>query len=70
MQPLEHRTNIVINQELLDKALKLSGLKTKRDVIHEALELMVKRKLQQQFSALYGKIEWEGNLDEMRRDDV
>jgi Arc/MetJ family transcription regulator len=50
------RTNIVLDDELMDEALKLSLSKTKKDVIHEALELYVKFKRRKDIRDLKGKI--------------
>lgn len=60
------RTNIVIDDQLMDEALKVSGLPTKRAVVEEALQLLIKVKKQTDIRRLKGKIKWEGNLDEMR----
>lgn len=60
------RTNIVIDDELMASALKASGLNTKKDVVEEALKLLVKIHKQQAVRSLRGKIRWEGDLDEMR----
>lgn len=60
------RTNIVIEDELMERARKLSGLKTKRDVVEEALRLLINHYEQQQVRELRGQLKWEGNLDEMR----
>ncbi|MCG8335032.1 MAG: type II toxin-antitoxin system VapB family antitoxin [Proteobacteria bacterium] len=62
------RTNIVINDELMDEAMKLSGFKTKKAVVEEGLKLLVKLKKQQKIKTLRGKLKWEGSLDEMRLD--
>lgn len=60
------RTNIVIDDDLMKAAQEVSGLKTKRDVVEEALRLLVRRGEQQKIRALRGKLTWEGNLDESR----
>lgn len=60
------RTNIVIDDELLAKAMRLLGLSTKRATIEEALRLVVALKEQQKIRSLRGRLKWEGNLDEMR----
>jgi Arc/MetJ family transcription regulator len=60
------RTNIVIDDDLMNAALSVSGLKTKKDVVEEALRLLVRRGEQQKVRALRGKLKWEGNLAEMR----
>jgi len=49
-------------------ALKTSGLKTKKEVVEEGLRLLVKVKNQIKLKQLRGKLKWEGNLDEMRKD--
>ncbi len=60
------RTNIVIDDELMAKAMEASGLTIKKDVVEQGLKLLVKRYQQQSIRKLRGKICWEGNLDEMR----
>ncbi len=60
------RTNIVIDDELMSDALKHSGLKTKKEAVEQGLKLLVKQKQQQQIRKLRGKLQWEGDLDEMR----
>tara|TARA_R110001599_G_C12180176_1_gene653992 strand:+ start:164 stop:358 length:195 start_codon:yes stop_codon:yes gene_type:complete len=60
------RTNIVIDDELMINALKVTGLSTKKDVVEEGLKLLIKRNEQQAVRSLRGKINWEGDLDEMR----
>lgn len=62
------RTNIVIDDKLMSIALKSSGLKTKKEVVEEALRLLVKMKNQNKLKKLKGKLLWEGDLDEMRKD--
>jgi Arc/MetJ family transcription regulator len=61
------RTNIDIDDELLDKAMRLAGTKTKKSTVEEALRLLVRRYEQRRVLELYGTVEWEGDLDEMRR---
>lgn len=60
------RTNIVIDDDLMTNALKVTGLKTKKDVVEQGLKLIIRRQNQQAIRGLRGKIKWEGNLDEMR----
>ena len=60
------RTNIAIDDKLMNAALKSSGLSTKKDVVEEALKLLVQVKKQSRLKKLRGKLKWEGNLDEMR----
>lgn len=63
------RTNVVIDDRLMDDAMAASGLKTKRAVIEEALRRLVQLRRQGELRKLRGKITWEGDLDAMRRDD-
>lgn len=60
------RTNIAIDDKLMDTALKVSGLPTKKDVVEEALKLLVLVKKQSRLKKLRGKLKWEGNLEELR----
>jgi Arc/MetJ family transcription regulator len=60
------RTNISIDDKLMNAALKTSGLSTKKDVVEEALKLLVQVKKQSRLKKLRGKLKWEGNLDEIR----
>lgn len=62
------RTNVVIDDDLMKSALKLSGLKTKKAVIEEGLRLLVELKRQSKVKTFRGKLKWFGNLDEMRTD--
>ncbi len=60
------RTNIVIDDKLMKEAQRLSGIKTKKETIEEALKNFIRINKQKEFRKLRGKIKWEGNLDEMR----
>ena len=48
----------------MNAALKISGLSAKKDVVEEALKLLVQVKNQSRLKKLRGKLKWEGNLDE------
>jgi Arc/MetJ family transcription regulator len=61
------RTNIDIDDNLMEKALKFSGNKTKKEIINTALSEYVKYRMRQKMLSLYGKVAWVGNLDKMRR---
>jgi len=60
------RTNIVIDDKLMDDALKVTGYSTKKEAVEQGLKLLVVRGEQQKIRALKGKLQWEGNLNEMR----
>jgi len=61
------RTNIVIDDELLDEAKQLTGLKTKHAVVEQALKTLIMIQKQEKTRSLRGKLRWEGNLVETRR---
>jgi len=60
------RTNIEIDDKLMKKALKYSKLKTKKEIINEALNEYVKYQMRLKLLVLQGKVEWIGDLDKMR----
>jgi Arc/MetJ family transcription regulator len=64
----EMRTNVVIDDKLMASVLKVSGLTTKKDAIEEGLKLLLQVKRQKEIKRFRGKLNWSGNLDEMRRD--
>lgn len=61
------RTNIIIDDGLMSEAMRLTGLKTKRDVVEKALQVLVRNAGQSAVLALEGKIHWEGDLEQMRQ---
>ena len=61
-------TNIVIDDQLLADAQRITGLKTKKAVVEEALKLMVRMREQAEIKSWRGKLPWTGDLDAMRRD--
>lgn len=61
------RTNVILDDELIRKAQRLTGIKTKKDVIHEALETLIRIREQAQVRALRGKLTWDGDLDQQRQ---
>jgi Arc/MetJ family transcription regulator len=62
------RTNIVLDEELIAEAMRRTGIKTKRAVVEEALRTLIQLKRQEEILALRGKIKWDSDLDQMRRD--
>jgi Arc/MetJ family transcription regulator len=60
------RTNIVIDDELMERALQVTGLPTKRAVVEAGLQLLIQVKAQSGLRRLRGKVKWQGNLDELR----
>ncbi|MCD6151040.1 MAG: type II toxin-antitoxin system VapB family antitoxin [Deltaproteobacteria bacterium] len=62
------RTNIVIDDDLMAEAMKLSRLKTKKAVVEAGLKLLVQIKKQEKIKNLRGKLKWNDDLDAMRID--
>jgi Arc/MetJ family transcription regulator len=62
------RTNIVIDDQLMNEAIKLSQLKTKRAVVESGLRLLIQTKKQERIKNLRGKLKWDGDLEKMRLD--
>ena len=61
------RTNIVIDDQLLEQALRATGLKTKRAVVEAGLRMLLHLKGQEDILRLVGKVRWEGDLDKNRQ---
>lgn len=51
------RTNIVLDDELINEAMELSGSKAKKDVVHEALRLYVRFKKRKDLTELVGRVQ-------------
>jgi Arc/MetJ family transcription regulator len=60
------RTNIDIDDELMEEALRRSGLTTKRAAVEEGLRLLIQTRRQAGLRRLRGKVKWEGDLHAMR----
>jgi len=63
------RTNIVIDDDLMNRVLELTGLRTKREAVEMGLKALLKLQKQQSIRDFRGKLEWEGDLDDMRTDE-
>ena len=63
------RTNIVIDDDLMKQALSLSGSKTKKETVEEGLRLLIAQKNQIKIKKMKGKLNWEGDLEEMRTEE-
>lgn len=62
------RTNIVIDDDLMQEALSVSGCKTKKETVEEGLKLLIAQRNQVNIRKLRGKLKWEGDLEKMRLD--
>jgi Arc/MetJ family transcription regulator len=64
------RTNIDINEDLVRKARKLTRLKTKRQIVDRALELLVRSESRKGILRYYASGVWQGNRKAMRGNRV
>jgi Arc/MetJ family transcription regulator len=61
------RTNIDIDESLVRKARKLTRLKTKRQIVDRALELLVRSESRKAILQYYGSGVWKGDVRASRR---
>jgi Arc/MetJ family transcription regulator len=61
------RTNIDIDDDVLEEARRLTGLSTKRETVDYALRELVARQRRRDVLSLRGKVHWEGDLERSRR---
>jgi antitoxin ParD1/3/4 len=62
------RPNIVIDERLLSAAMKAGDFKTKKAAVEAGLRLLARKAAYEDIRRLRGKIKWEGDLAEWRRD--
>jgi len=62
------RTNIVIDDKLMRTTLRITGLKTKREAVDLGLRTLVRLRKQADIRKFRGKLDWQGDLEAMRRD--
>jgi Arc/MetJ family transcription regulator len=62
------RTNLVLDEELLKEATRELGEKTYSATVNAALKEIVRQKSVEKLADFVGKIEWIGDLSEMRED--
>jgi Arc/MetJ family transcription regulator len=61
------RTNIELDEKLVEEAMKLTHKKTKKEIVNYALDELVRRMKRKRLLELEGRVKWEGDLDEMRK---
>ena len=64
------KTNIDLADDLVEEGLILTHLKTKKELVNYALKELVKRERRKGILNLEGKVEWEGDLKEMRKSRI
>ena len=62
------RTNIDIEDKLMQDTLRATGLKTKREVVELGLRTLLRLRQQQDIRRFRGKLNWQGDLGAMRTD--
>jgi len=62
------RTNLVLNEELLEQATRILGAKTYSAAVNTALEEVIKLRKIQSLPRFFGSGIWEGDLSQMRED--
>ncbi len=62
------RTNIVIDDELMNRVLEITGIRTKREAVEMGLKALLRLEQQEQIRDYRGKLRWEGDLDQLRAD--
>jgi len=62
------RTNIVIDDELMEQAMKVTGSRTKKEAVELGLRTLLQLGRQAAVRDLKGKVDWQGNLAQMRKD--
>jgi Arc/MetJ family transcription regulator len=60
------RTNIELDIDLVKKAMEITHIDTIREVVHHSLRELIRFNKRKELLNLKGKINWEGNLNEMR----
>ena len=64
------RTNIEIDDRLMQQAMRCSGARTKRAAVEEGLRLLILTRSQKSIRRLRGKVAWEGDLETSRQGRV
>ncbi|SBT04597.1 conserved hypothetical protein [Candidatus Accumulibacter aalborgensis] len=62
------RTHIVIDDQLMEDALRATGLKTKREAVELGLRTVLRLRQQEEIRRFRGKLNWQGDLEAMRAD--
>ena len=60
------RTNVVLDDDLVESCRNSTGIKTKKDLIDFALHELLRRENQKKIRDLKGRIDWQGNIEEWR----
>jgi Arc/MetJ family transcription regulator len=58
------RTNILIDDELMEAAMQATGVRSKKETVELGLQTLVRLYQQQSIRDFKGKLQWDGDLDE------
>ncbi len=61
------RTNIVLDDDLVKNCMNATGIRTKKSLVDYALKELLRKNKQKRLLDLQGKINWTGDLKEMRK---
>ena len=64
------RTNVELDEDLVDEAMKLTHIRTKKELVNFAIRELVTKAKRRRILELEGKVEWEGDLHDMRKSRV
>ncbi len=64
------RTNIDLEDQLVKEGMRVFKCKSKKELVHLALQELLKKEKRKEILKLRGKVKWEGNLEEMRKSRV
>jgi Arc/MetJ family transcription regulator len=64
------RTNIDLDDQLVEEGLRVFKCKTKKELIHLALQELLKTEKRKEILKLRGRLQWEADLEETRRSRV
>lgn len=64
---MKKRTNVVLEEDLIEAGFELTGLKSRRALIDYALRQLLRRESQKKILELKGEVRWEGDLSSMRQ---
>jgi Arc/MetJ family transcription regulator len=56
-------TNLAVDPELIERALKVSGERTKKAAVTKALQEFIARREQKELAGLFGSLEWAADFD-------
>ncbi len=60
------RTNVEINLELVKEIMETYNLKSIKEAVNFSMKKTIDQQKRKKLLAMEGKVQWEGNLDEMR----